>query len=79
MASQSSSPSLDVAKLRDAIKVKYHQVATTISHKVPIYVWGDCTVTRGVTQADLEGKNAKVTNPEESAEHTVAIDRVVSI
>ena len=79
MASQSSSLSLDVAKLRDEIKVKYHQVATTISHKVPSYVWGGCSVTRGVTQADLEAKNAEFTNPDESAEYTVAIDRVVSI
>jgi hypothetical protein len=32
-----------------------------------------------VTEADLKGKNAKFTNPKESAERTVAADRVVSV
>jgi hypothetical protein len=31
-----------------------------------------------VVDADLEGKNAKFTNPREFAEHCVAADKVIS-
>jgi hypothetical protein len=32
-----------------------------------------------VTEADLQGKNAKFTNPKEMAEHVMAADKVMTI
>jgi hypothetical protein len=36
-------------------------------------------VARGVTEADLEGKNAQFVNPKVFAEKVVAADKVVSV
>jgi hypothetical protein len=32
-----------------------------------------------VTEADLQGKNARFTNPKEFAEHMMAADKVITI
>jgi hypothetical protein len=44
---------------------------------VPIYVSGGSSKTRGVREADLEGKGAQFATPSELVELTFAADRVL--
>jgi sulfur relay (sulfurtransferase) complex TusBCD TusD component (DsrE family) len=48
-----------------------------VSNGVPIYVSGGSSKTRGVTQADLEGKGAQFATPGQLVELTFAADRVL--
>jgi predicted peroxiredoxin len=50
-----------------------------LAQRVPIFVWGKCSVARGVTEDDLKGKNAQFANPKLLAEKVVAADKVVSV
>lgn len=48
-----------------------------VSNGVPIYVSGGSSKTRGVTEADLEGKGAQFATPGQLIELTFAADRVL--
>ena len=48
-----------------------------VSSGVPIYVSGGSSKTRGVTEADLEGKGAQFATPGQLVELTFAADRVL--
>jgi len=48
-----------------------------VSLGVPIYVSGGSSKTRGVTEADLEGKGATFATPGQLVELTFASDRVL--
>jgi predicted peroxiredoxin len=48
-----------------------------VSNGVPIYVSGGSSKTRGVTEADLEGKGAQFATPGQLVELTFAADRVL--
>jgi len=54
-------------------------LAAVIAQRVPIFVWGKCSVARGVTDVDLKSKNAQFITPKIFAEKTAAADKVVSL
>ena len=43
-----------------------------------LYIWGGCAVARGVTEEDLEGKNAKFVTPDDYVDLTMAADKMVN-
>ena len=49
-----------------------------IDHEVPIYVLGHCSVARGVTDEDLQGKKATFASAQDFDELVAAADKVVS-
>ena len=49
-----------------------------LKEKIPIYIWGGCAEARGVSESDLEGKNAKIVNPKIASDLVVSNDRVVT-
>ena len=51
----------------------------TLKEKIPIYIWGGCAEARGVSEHDLDGKNAKIINPKKLADLVASSDRVVTI
>jgi sulfur relay (sulfurtransferase) complex TusBCD TusD component (DsrE family) len=52
--------------------------STLIDHSVPVYVWERCSFARGVTEADLQGKNAQFTNPQIAAGRMATADRAAT-
>ncbi len=53
-------------------------IASVVEQNVPILVCGGCSTARGVTQADLDGKNAKFTSPKEVARIVATSPNVIS-
>ena len=49
-----------------------------LKEKIPIYIWGGCAEARGVSESDLEGKNAKIVNPKIASDLVVSNDWVVT-
>ena len=47
-----------------------------LESKIPIFVWGTCAKARGVTDQDLDGKNAQWASPMKAAILTVEADKV---
>ncbi len=52
-------------------------VSALVDAGVPIYVSGMSSAARGVTQEDIDSKNATFAAPAELVEHTFAADRVL--
>jgi sulfur relay (sulfurtransferase) complex TusBCD TusD component (DsrE family) len=46
-------------------------------HGIPIYVWGACSAAWGVTEVDLQGKNARFVTFKDAAEFTATADKVL--
>lgn len=76
-----------VTLMRDAVAGSVHGVGfqplrelldEVIGHAVPIYVGVGCASARGVTEADLAGKNAQFATPDDFSDLMLEADRVVS-
>lgn len=50
----------------------------TIGQNVPFYLCMPCSMARGVTDEDIEGKNAQFAGPADPADLTMEADRVLS-
>lgn len=49
-----------------------------VEHGVPIYLCGQCSTARGITDADCVAKNGQMVGPGELASLTAQVDKVLS-